>query len=185
MAESGVHVYADALFEIVSDPQVIREEFQTILSLLNENAVVQEFLHSPKPAKNDKKKFFTDVFSGKISTELFDFMQLVIDRDRIDSLNDIYAFFNILVDKKLNRLNVKIITPIALDEKSILKIKDSLKIKFNKDILLDNVVDANIIGGMILKVGDTVFDGSFIKDLKLLKSQMLNRKIRGEVAYEN
>ena len=60
-----------------------------------------------------------------------------------------------------------------------------MKAKFKKEIILNEVVKSEILGGIIIKVGDTVIDGSLAKDLKNIKKNLLKSKVRSEVAYED
>jgi F-type H+-transporting ATPase subunit delta len=54
-----------------------------------------------------------------------------------------------------------------------------------KDIIIEEKRDEEILGGIVIKVGDFIMDGSLAKDLKELKNNLLDRKIRSEVAYED
>jgi F-type H+-transporting ATPase subunit delta len=68
-----------------------------------------------------------------------------------------------------------------LKNKLLAKLKDILK----KDIILNEEIDKEILGGIIIKIGDTVIDGSLVKDLKNITNNMLNSKVRSELAYED
>ncbi|MDR3237005.1 MAG: F0F1 ATP synthase subunit delta, partial [Spirochaetia bacterium] len=60
-----------------------------------------------------------------------------------------------------------------------------LKKKFNKDVIINEKTDKNILGGIIIKAGDLVIDGSLAENLKKIRYSLLNSKVRSEVAYED
>ena len=65
------------------------------------------------------------------------------------------------------------------------KITETLKSKFRKEIILDEIIDQKIIGGIVIRVGDLIIDASLAKDLKNIKEKLLISKVRSEAAYED
>ena len=84
-----------------------------------------------------------------------------------------------------NRERITVITQTSLDESLIESIKSQIGKKLNKEIIVTEKVDESILGGIIIKIGDLVIDGSLSKGLKNIKSNLLNSKVRSEVAYED
>ena len=65
------------------------------------------------------------------------------------------------------------------------KISKDLGKKFDKTVIINEEIDESIIGGIILKIGDMVIDGSIAKDLIKIKEKLINSKVRSELAYED
>ena len=90
-----------------------------------------------------------------------------------------------MIDDVNNRQRVTIITSVDLDSTLKSKLTAKLKDVLKKEIIIKEEIDPSILGGIIIKVGDTVIDGSLAKDLRNIKNNLLNSKVRSEVAYED
>jgi F-type H+-transporting ATPase subunit delta len=181
-------VYASALVEIGKDKNnlsQLEEELDFVQRILSEDKELLNYFKAPRISKEDKKKLIDKVFSGKLSDEMKNFIKVLIDKDRQLIITDINEYFINLIDNMKNRLRVKLITSIKLEDSFIEKIKTALKEKFKKEIILDTIINSSILGGIIIKVGDSVIDGSLSKDIRNIRGKLKNSKIRSEVAYED
>ena len=181
-------VYASSLAEIGQEKNILNqleEEMKFVTELLKEDRELNQFFTSPGFSKDSKKDFISKVFSGKLSESVVNLLNLLVENDRQAIVGDIYLALNKLIDEANNRKEVTIVSCEKLDESSIDNIKAKLKDKLNKDIVINEEIDKSILGGIIIKIDDLVIDGSLSKGLKNIRKNLLNSKVRSEVAYED
>jgi len=181
-------VYAGSLFEIAKEknmvPQV-EEELNIVVQILAEETEFKSYINTPGITGEVKKSFINKVFAGNISEYTLNLLNLLIDNGRQESISGIYEAFVELDDIHNNRERITVITQTSLGESLIANIRSQIGKKLNKEIIVTEKVDESILGGIIIKIGDLVIDGSLAKGLKNIKSNLLNSKVRSEVAYED
>jgi F-type H+-transporting ATPase subunit delta len=181
-------VYASSIFEIAKEKNMISqvaEELEVISQILAEEAEFKSYINAPGITSEVKKSFINKVFAGNISENTMNLLNLLIDNGRQESISGIYEAFVELDDKHNNRERITVITQTPSSESLIDSIKSQIGKKLEKEIIVTEKVDESILGGIIIKIGDLVIDGSLAKGLKNIKSNLLNSKVRSEVAYED
>lgn len=187
-AKDIARVYASSLVEIGQSMKILpdlEEEIKFVAGVVKEDADFRHFLVAPGIARETKKDFIDKIFKANLSETIVNFIKVLIDNDRQSCIVEIYEALAALVDDVHNRQQVTIVTPTELDSVMREKLAASLKAKLKKEIILKTETKADILGGIIIKVGDTVIDGSLAKDLRNIKNNLLNSKVRSEVAYED
>lgn len=187
-AKDIARVYASSLVELGQSMKTLpefEEEMRFVAGVIKEEADFRNFLVAPGIARETKKDFIDKVFKGNLSETIVNFIKVLIDNDRQSCIVEIYEALSALVDDVHNRQQVTIVTSTDLDSSMKEKLTGRLKEILKKDIILKSEIKADILGGIIIKVGDTVIDGSLAKDLRNIKNNLLNSKVRSEVAYED
>ena len=165
--------YAQALFELVTEENELEDiaaEFAEVIEIAQENEELNQVLNHPKLSYDQKKEIVNKIFKGQISTDLFNFLKLLIDKKRIEFLDEIYEEFKSLVEDQENRLEVKVTAPLELSTTQKNNLKTKLGNILDKDITLELEIEPDLIGGLILKIGDKVIDGSirnYLQEMKL------------------
>jgi F-type H+-transporting ATPase subunit delta len=180
--------YASALLEIGQEQNMlsrIEEELGFVASLVRQDRDLMLYLNSPGVSKEAKKGFIDRALGGELSEITINFLKVVIDNDRQLSIGEIHASLIELIDVLNNRQHVCVTSSAKLNSDMLKKIKDSLESKFKKEIIVDEVVDEKIIGGIVIRIGDLIIDGSISKDLRNIKDKLLYSKVRSEAAYED
>ncbi|MCU0847205.1 MAG: ATP synthase F1 subunit delta [Spirochaetes bacterium] len=181
-------VYAASLIEIGQKQNIlpqIEEEMKFISELFQENHDMKNFIVSPGFSREAKKNFIDKVFGNNLSEIVNSTLKILVDSDRQTVIPDLYQAMIEMIDVVNNRQWVTVVTCEKLDDSIREKIAGELKSKFKKEIKIKEEIDNGILGGIIIKIGDLVIDGSLIKDLKNIRKNLLNRKIRSEAAYED
>lgn len=181
-------VYATSLVELSQDKGIldqIEEEFHLVTSLYNEDKDLRIFLTSPGIMREKKNTLVDKVFGGQLHEQLVNFLKVLINNDRQSVIPDIYEAMIELIDDIQNRLRVTVASSVDLGQNLKDKIQAELKAKYNKEIILKAETDESLLGGIIIKIGDIVIDGSLVKDLKNIRNNLNQSKVRSEVAYEN
>ena len=105
-------------------------------------------------------------------------MKLLMKNRRIDLFDDVSASFAILYNKHVGNQEVLLTTASAVTENKLKEIENTVKKLTSKNVNLTNLVDENIVGGFVLRVGDLQYNASFKDQLKKLEQEFLNISIQ-------
>lgn len=181
MAKLISKTYGDALFELAVEKKCedsMLAEAETLLTALDENPDFLKLMTHPKILKEEKLKILEGVFKGRISDELTGFMTIVIKKDRFVEMEEIFRYFISRV-KEYKGIGVAYVTtPFALDEIKKASVKERLLATTSyKKMEIHYNVDGELIGGMVIRIGDRVVDSSVRTKLEELKRQLLNVRL--------
>ena len=177
MAKLISKTYGEALFELAVEEQkldVLFEEAKAVRDILRENADFGKLLNHPKIPREDKVKVAEEVFKGRVSGELTGFLVLIIEKDRSTELDAILTYFIDRVKEEKHIGVAFVTTAVELDKATQMKVKQRLlEATKYKEMEMHYTVDASIIGGMVIRIGDRVIDSSITTKLNELKKQLL------------
>ncbi len=170
--------YARAFFDIAGEEQKLEQyynELHQFSSVIAQNKDLGGFLANPIFEQEIKKKVLEKII-GKLSLSpmTINFLKLLIDKKRIDILPDIETCYRQLMDETLQKVRVTVKTAFPLSGEMQSHITSSLKKMTGRtvDVTVEN--DKNLLGGIVIGVGDTLYDGS-------IKNQLNNmRNLLGE-----
>lgn len=168
--------YALALYEVAEKKGKVDEyiqELKDILKLIKENDYLQEVIKHPRISTLKKKEIFKTIFSGKISEDVLSFLLVLIDKDRILYLDKKITEMEKIKLEKSNIMiaEVKSALPLTGEEKE--SIKNLLRKKYSKDIIIKDSIDKSVIGGVYIKIGDDIIDGTLKNKLNMMKELIL------------
>jgi len=167
--------YSKALYEIgLDDDNLVKllEEFKELWELINNNEDLKEALFHQRFLVDEKLNMFKKIFSDQLTEDMYKFMMVLIEKRRIYFLENILEEFRKLVYKHENIIIVKVTTAVEISEAMRDKLKDKLNQFVDKKIEMKVKCDTDIIGGMIIKIGDYLIDGSIKSKLESLKDQI-------------
>ncbi|GAB6099486.1 F0F1 ATP synthase subunit delta [Halanaerocella petrolearia] len=173
--EQVAEKYAQALFELAQEEDNLEAtltEFADLTTMVQESEELNQVLHHPELTGEQKKELFAKVFADELSNDLFNFVKLLIDKSRETLLDLIYQQFKKLVDKEANRLEVEVRSPIELSQEQQERLQTKLAEQLNKDIKLEVEIKPDLIGGLVLKIGDKIIDGSLASQLENLNQNL-------------
>jgi F-type H+-transporting ATPase subunit delta len=181
-AEVGVEhvadVYAQALLsaaEKAGQTAAAVAEFDALMSeVLDANPRFQAVLSSKLISPEKTSAILNRVLGGRISPLFMNFMQVLSRHGRLDCLRAIHLQTHVLNDILQNRIRVQFITAEPLAPELEAKIRISLRAKLGGEPLLETIVDPHLIGGAVLRLGDTVYDGSIANQLNTLRQEMMD-----------
>ena len=131
------------------------------------------FLKSPIVKPKDKKEVLASIFDSRISKEAAQFVSLITEKGREDILYDIVSAFVIEYNKYAGIISVEVSTAQALDKEQLAKLTDSLEKATSKKVDLSQKVQADLIGGISVKIEDTVIDATVKYKLNQLETLFL------------
>ena len=166
--------YAKALYELAEEQNnlnVIEEQLKTI-SNLSKDEDTMKFFTSPSVQIEDKKKVVLKSFIGFDET-LINFIFVLLDNRRFNLINNIYDEFSKIVLNKKEIVSIKLISAKKLDNIQIDKLTLSIRLRFNnKKLIIENIVDESLIGGIKILANDTEIDLSTKNSISSLKESL-------------
>jgi len=175
IAESLARRYAVALFHLAVEKDRldrIKDEFQVLCDLIGANEKFRYFLHSPKMDREEKKRVIDSIFGGRISKTLLHFLFLLLDKKRQTLLEKIYSHFDTLYCNYHNRATITVRPAVSLEDSILSEIRQGFEKRLGKSITVMEEVDAALIGGLQVRVNNTVYDASILGRLRRLQRQI-------------
>jgi F-type H+-transporting ATPase subunit delta len=170
--------YARAFFEIATEEKQLEryyEELNQFASIIAQNKALNDFLANPVFEQGSKKGVVESIIGKlQLSGMTISFLKLLVDKKRIDILHDIVICYRQLMDEVLKKVRVDLKTAFPLSSKMQSYINSSLEKLTGRQVELFVENDPSLLGGIVLGVGDTLYDGS-------IKNQLNNmRNLLGE-----
>ncbi|WP_408955195.1 F0F1 ATP synthase subunit delta [Natroniella sp. ANB-PHB2] len=172
--------YAQALFEVAVGENALEETLQQlteVIEVIAESKELKKVLEHPKLTVKQKKEIYTEVFSEEVSERVLNFLKLLFDKNREDYLIDIQQQFKKLANQYQGKLEVVVKAPIELSAEHKKNLKDKLEKLTEKEIQLNVSIKSELLGGLVLEIGDKVIDGSLLNQLKRLKTNLNNLEV--------
>jgi F-type H+-transporting ATPase subunit delta len=172
--EEIANVYARSLFEVAKEASKldeIREQLDEIADAISEDHELQVFFFSPYFSSEEKKeglrKFLTDV-----DPILLNFLDLLIDNHRMPVLFRTRSIFDSLWEKENDLLPVSVTSAVDLDEDTVRNIGDRIGEQTGRKVQLSSSVDPDLLGGIVVRVGNSIIDASIRNRLEQLRKQV-------------
>ena len=171
--------YALALYEVAEKNGKVDEylgDLREICELIDKDEEFQEVIKHPQISTKQKKRVFINIFKGKIDEELLSFLLILIEKDRILFLKEKLKEMEKIHLERNNTLLAEVKSVVPLTEDEVTRLVAKLENKYSKKILLKQEIDKSIIGGLYVRVGDDVIDGTVKSRLDDMKQIMLKRE---------
>ena len=164
---------------IVAQKHKAEKEISELLdifdSVSNASPKFKQFLITKKINNDVKINILNNIFDGILSNDQIKISSQIINSIDLRFLKIINKKYKKLHNEAINLINVTAITSQKLKETDLSEITDKINNKINKRVSIKNLVDKSILGGIKLKVGNTLIDGSISNKLKKLKHNMINK----------
>ena len=167
--------YAQAFFAIAKDSNQVdklEEELNLITDALKSNKDLKGFVDHQLVEPRAKKETFEKIFSGKISEVTLNLLDLLVDKHRETLLIEITEEFVAYANADRNIQEAEITSAHELNDKDISELKEKLATCTGKNIRLTTKVNADLIGGIVVRIGDKIIDSSALARLQGLKSAL-------------
>lgn len=165
-------VYAKALIDLANERGSLEEaraDMETVGQLIKDSREFEVMLSSPVIKTNKKVAVLKEVFSNKISELGLEFLQLVTNHGREASLAAIaQAYKNMYLTQK-GIASAVVTTAYKLGETELAELNKKIAAETGKQIQIENKVNPDIIGGIILRVGDRQYNSSIASELERLR----------------
>jgi len=179
-ADALAKVYARSLFELATDAggtdklMEVADELEQICELAREDKKMNLFLTSPVVDVKARGKALSAIFTNRITDLTLKFLLVLNNKGRLDRLESIETAFDQLVQEAFGRIEVDVITPVAIDAELMATIKEKISTVLGKEPVLHPYVDESLLGGIKLRIGDQLIDGSVQTRLRKLSEELKN-----------
>jgi F-type H+-transporting ATPase subunit delta len=172
--------YARAFFEIAAEEKQYEQydaEMRNFSSILRENKKLQEFLLNPIFGEADKKEVVETILKKiGVSKMTANFLKLLVDKRRMDILPEIQACYQEYMDEALKKVRVSVKTAFPLSAELSAGVKNSLEEITGKKVDITVEEDGSLLGGVVIGVGDTLYDGSIRTQLNNIRNLLVEER---------
>jgi len=172
--EEIARVYAEALFEVAQDKgklDEIHEQVDEVADAIAENRDLQVFLFSPYFSSAEKREGISRAITGA-DPELTNFLELLAEKHRMPAIFRIRQRFDDMWAKEKRRLAVRLTSAVQLPSNVVKQVGKEIEEQTGQTIELSTDVDENILGGLVLQVGNMVLDASVRNKLERLRKEV-------------
>ncbi|WP_100486815.1 F0F1 ATP synthase subunit delta [Sporolactobacillus pectinivorans] len=175
MSEIVANRYAKALFEVAEERNAIdsiEDQLSLITKTLDDNEDISRVLMHPQVSAENKKALVGKLFENEASLEVMNLLRLLIDRKRESIIDDVLEAYTHMADFKRGILDVTVTTAVPLDEEEEQDLAGRLGNVLGKQLRMHAKVRENIIGGILLRIGDRLYDGTIAGKLAGFKQEI-------------
>jgi len=173
MADAA-RVYAEALFEVGRDKgklDALQQQLGQFADAVDRNRELQVFFFSPYLSSTEKKEGIERAITGA-EPELINFLELLVDKHRMTEVFRIRRELDELWKHENRRIDVTVTSAVELDSAVVEKIGQEVERQTGEKVDLSSQVDGEILGGIVLQVGNMVLDASIRNRLEKLRKSV-------------
>lgn len=174
-------VYAESLFELAEAQggaeaaQSLGVEFADLAELIRGDRRLGEFLRTPIIDRTSRERALKASLEGQVSDLLRRFILIVNRKGRAGELLEIERAYDALLQAKLGKVEVDVWTAGRLGPDAVQAIRERVAKALGKDVVLHPYTDPSMIGGIKLRIGDRLVDGSVAAKLRAMRSHIIER----------
>jgi len=172
-----VRRYAAALFSAARKAGVIdrvESDLGLVSYVLDSSPALADAIESPVIPPEKKHDIIRDIFGGNVHEITLSYLLLLVDKRREEAIRQTEEEYIKFANKARGIVDAEVTTAVHLDESEETRIQAKLNAMTGKQVRLIKTVDPNIIGGVLVRIGDTVIDGSIKGQLAALREQLLS-----------
>jgi ATP synthase F1 delta subunit len=172
--EEIAQVYARSLFEVAKEQgklDEIREQLGELADVLEQDQQLQVFFFSPYFSTQEKKDGLDRAVTGA-EPILANFLKLLIEKHRMPALFRVRRVYHRLWEEENRLLPVQVTSAVQLDEGTVKQIGDRIAEQTGRRVELSATVEPDILGGIVVRVGNAVLDASIRNRLEQLRKQV-------------
>jgi F-type H+-transporting ATPase subunit delta len=174
MADAA-RVYAEALFEVGRDKgklDALQQQLAQFADAVDRDRELQVFFFSPYLSSAEKQEGIAKAITGA-EPELINFLELLVDKQRMTEIFRIRRELDELWKQENRRIDVTVTSAVELDPAVVEKIGQEVERQTGDEVDLSSKVDGDILGGIVLQVGNMVLDASIRSRLEKLRKSVV------------
>ena len=179
-AQQVALIYAKAFLGAVQkagNADALVEELAALSDVLSQHPRLETVFGSALIEHEEKVKLLDRLFAARLSPLVLDFLKVISHHGRLDLVRAIQWEVAKLYDEQCGRVRVQLRTATPLDEALARNLSEALRKILGGEPKIESSVESALIGGVVLRVGDTVYDGSVARQLRQVREQMINRSV--------
>jgi F-type H+-transporting ATPase subunit delta len=159
-----------------NQPGEVLEDLDALVNyLLGKHPDMEKFLTSMAVGRDAKRKVLLDSLAGRASELLTNFLLVVNSHDRLDLLRPMLTAYRQEYERRTNRMRVLVRTAVPLPDDQRERLLGELREMYHREPVLEMRVDPELLGGLVVRVGDHVLDGSVRTRIETIRNQLIER----------
>lgn len=176
-------VYAEALYQAAEKEGTVQPVLEELDSLtqgvFGKDPGLEVALSSAAMGRDRKKEVLRRAFEGKTTKTFYQFLDVLNNHDRLGLLRGIAAAYHSLHDRKTRRLVIHVQSAVPLIDEERKRLADDVRAVVGFEPVFQETVDPDILGGLIIRVHDWVYDASVRNRLQSVRNQLIERSSHG------
>jgi len=172
------NVYGKALMGLATKAGVVDQmvdQLDSFVDVLSQLPSLRYALESPRVGFAEKESLVDKAIKDKASLEFLNFVKVVCRKGRADCFPAIRDAVRLMHDELSNRIQATMITAIPVDDGIRQQVAEQMSQVLGKQVTMATQVDPTIIGGLVVRIGDTVYDGSVTNQLNQIRTTAVGR----------
>lgn len=174
--KSTAITFVDALLDVAKKKgtfEQVEKDLDLVCNVITKFDNFRKILFHPSVTRDEKKKLIKKVFGESVSDLTRNFLNLLVDRRKEELLELIPEIYRETINEKKGVLKAKIQTVEPLTEERLNNLRKRLDRLTGKTVEIEAVQEPNILGGMVVQIGNKMIDGSVASRLKDLKTRLM------------
>lgn len=175
--------YGQALFDLASEKNMLdqlEKELTQVLEVLEASHELKKIVEHQLISPETKQEIFRKVYAKTVSPITMNFLLLILHKKREMALKQIVSQFINLANEARGIVKAQVASASQLSSQQLEELRKSLAKITGKNILLEVMIDEKLIGGLVVKIGDRIIDGSIATKLKMLEKHLKNASFEQE-----
>ena len=172
--------YAQAIYELAAEHDTldkVEQELGLVENTIASHDDLATLIYHPRVSAVAKKETLTKLFGVDVADFVHKFLLLLVDKRRETALPAIIREYKNLANETRNIAEAEVTTAVELSETERQALSVKLSKVTGKNIVLKTRLDERILGGVIVKIGDKLIDGSVVRQLQMLKTALLTTEL--------
>lgn len=171
--------YAQALFDLAQEKGVLEQvdrEFGLVAQMIASDGYLRAVMEDVMISPAKKHALVERLFSGKVSLLVLNFLFVVVRKRREAYLPAMYRAFQDLANEAQGVVEVEVRSAVPLEEETVRQLEGKLVSRLGKRVKFQTQVAPELIGGLVVRVGDTLMDGSVRTRLRRMRERLISSK---------
>jgi F-type H+-transporting ATPase subunit delta len=172
-------IYAEALLSAADKRQQTQEVLEQLEAfahdVLDRDPTFVLFLASAVVGRDKKREALRRAFEGKINETLYNFLLVLNDHERLGVIREIAVTMREIYERRAGRVPVQVRAAVPLADDQRERLRQELREKFGREPVLDVRIDPELLGGLVVRVEDWVYDGSVRARLERIRKQLIEK----------
>jgi len=186
--KNQIDYYAQSFIDIAKAQNFIdgfEDEFKEVKDIILKNIEFKKLLTDSSISTSEKIKVAFEIIGNNYSNATRAALATMITMDVIEFVDEIFNKIVLIINNIKSQILVQVISAISLDDELLGEIKKSIDEKTGLDVRVKNIVDKNIIGGILIKIGDKIIDLTIKGKIESLKRKLHSLELGGEDFVSN
>ncbi|HEY3331638.1 MAG TPA: F0F1 ATP synthase subunit delta [Capsulimonadaceae bacterium] len=168
--------YAAALFDVAQRDgalDAVSADVDLVERFMVEVPYLRSMVTQPLVSADRKRKVLSDAFGDRTTATTLNFLYLLVRKRRENLLDQVIADYRAIVNEKLGHVVAQVYSAVALDFVQLQALEAALSARTGKNVTIEAIVDPTTIGGIKVRLGDNVIDGTIHSGLEKVRAQLL------------